>query len=178
MSLAIPTERPHRNRDRVDTLHDMLVRFVEAKSEASGGGGGDSRLESRLLGFDPLTWTREYRELDRCLDRLRWLAEHGRPMIERNVSSAAAWWNVRARYLEAETVRREVHSRRTHSGERVPGRLPGNYEIVARPTILQGKSQHMLVRVWDPGVRPEVVAAALRWISREYRGTPASYSAA
>lgn len=174
-------ERPRSTSDRrrVETIHDMLSHYHDARAESSGwGDGGSSRLESRLLGLDPLTWTPAYRELERCLERLRWLAGHGRPMIEKGVSSGAAWWNVRARYLEAETVRREVHMRKTHSGQRVPAPLPRNMEVLARPTILNGSSQSLLVRVWDPRVDPQVVGAALRWISGEFRGQPASYSVA
>lgn len=162
---------------RVGTIHDMLNRYNEARSEASGVGGGGSRHESRINGFDPETWTPEFRELERCLERLRWLASHGRPMIAHNVSSGAAWWNVRQRYLEARVVRREVRMRKTHSGHRVPVRLPSYMEVVARPTVLQGKTQYMLVRQWDERVDPHVVGVALRWISDEFRGRPAVYDA-
>lgn len=181
-------ERPHRHdehqreRDdprRIATLHEMLQHYNHARSEASGGaGGGGARHEARLLGLDPTTWTREYRELERCLERLRWLALHGRPMIERGVSSGAAWWHVRQRYLEAREVREEVHLRKTHSGDRVPAHLPRNKEVIGRPTILQGRSQRLLVRVWDPAVDPHIVGAGLRWISREFRGEPRPYSVA
>lgn len=182
--LPLTAERPRthneeatrRTKQRVETLHDMMTRYHEARSESAGPGGGGSQHGSRINAFDQRTWTREYQELERCLDRLKYLAQHGRPMIERNVSSSAAWWHVRARYLEATISRREIHLRKTHSGERVPARLPRNCEIVARATILHGKSQHMLVRTWDPRVDPRIVGAALRWISREYRGTPAVYS--
>jgi hypothetical protein len=169
-------ERPRTRTDRIETLHAMLTHYTEARSEAGSGGGGGSRPESRLLAFDASTWTREYEELERCLNALRYLAQHGRPMIEQGVSSAAAWWHLRARYLEAETVRREVHFRKTHSGERVPARLPSNMEVVARATILNGRTGHMMVRVWDARVDPRVVAAGLRWLSAEFRGSPAVYS--
>lgn len=178
MQATMTAERPRaHSRDRIATLHDMLTRYHEARSEASGVGGGGTRLEGRLLAFDSQTWTREYQELDRCLQRLRWLAEHGRPMIEHGVSSGAAWWHLRQRYLEAHVGRREIHMRKTPAGERVPI-VPRNMEVVARPTILQGKTQMLLVRSWDQRVDPQVVGAALRWISREFRGTPASYSVA
>ena len=169
-----PTGRPREDR-RVDTLHDMLLRYNEARAENSSAGGGGTQHSSRIHSFDAQTWTREYQELERCLERLRWLAEHGRPMIERNVSSGAAWWNIRARYLDAEIVRKELHLRKTHSGDRVPQPLPRNSEVVARATILHGKTNYMLVRTWDARVDPQVVGAALRWISREFRGTPAVY---
>lgn len=165
-------------RRRTGVLHDMLNHYNEARSEATGAGGGGSRHESRINAWDPETWTPAYRELERCLEGLRWLAQHGRPMIERGVSSGAAWWHLRARYLEAELVRREVHLRKTHSGTRVPVPLPRNEEVVARPTILQGRSQTLLVRRWDQRVDPHVVQAALRWISREFKGQPAPYSVA
>lgn len=167
--------RPRYGRDRVDTLHEMLTRYHEARAESNGGGSSGGRNESRLLGFDPTTWTREYVELERCLNELRGLAHNGRPMIEHGVSSSAGWWHLSHRYLRTETVRREIHMRRTHSGERVPARLPANMEVVSRQTILHGKSSHMLVRVWDTNVDPKVVGAALRWVSRSYRGTPAVY---
>ena len=153
----------------------MLLYYTEARSEAGSGGGGGSRPESRLLAFDAQTWTKEYAELERCLNALRYLAQHGRPMIERDVSSSAAWWHLRARYLEAVTVRREVHYRKTHSGERVPARLPSNCEVVARATILNGRTGYMMVRQWDARVDPRVVAASLRWLSGEFRGSPATY---
>jgi len=173
-------ERPTGSHDRrrLDTIHDMLSHYHEARSEAGGTGGGGSRLEARLLGWDPETYTREYRELDRCLDRLRWLAQHGRPMIAKGISSGAGWWHLRMRYLESQVVRREIHTRRTHNGTRVPAPLPRNCEVVARPTILQGRSQTLLVRTWDARVDPQIVRASLGWISQEFRGHPRPYSAA
>ena len=177
MPATMPLERPRQvSTDRVDTIHEMLVRYDEARSEGSSAGGGGSHYEARLNTWDSQTWSREYRELDRCLDRLRWLAEHGRPMIERSISSGAAWWAIRSRYLESTVVRREVHYRRTHSGERVPARLPSNMEVVSRQTILNGRAGYMMVRVWDPRVEPAIVGAGLRWISREFLGQPAVYS--
>jgi hypothetical protein len=170
--MTLERTAPRRNTDRVDTLHEMLVRLEEARSEGSSAGGGGSHHEARMNTWDALTYTREYKELDRCLERLRWLAEHGRPMIAPDVSSAKAWWHIRHRYLATEVVRREVHYRRTHSGERVPARLPRNMEVVSRQTILNGRAGYMMVRVWDPRVDPAVVGAGLRWISREFRGTP------
>lgn len=164
------------DRDRTQAIHDMLTRYEQARSESSSPGGSGGRHESRLLEFDHQTWTSAYRELDRCLERLRYIAQHGRPMIERGVSSSTAWWHLRHRYLHADVVRREVHSRRTHSGERVPVALPANMEIVARQTILNGKSSSMLVRVWDRRVDPKIVAAGLGWIAGQYRGMPAVYS--
>ncbi len=169
-------QRPRHGRDRVDTLHEMMCRYETARAESNGGGSSGGRNESRLLGFDPTTWTREYQELERCLNELRTLARNGRPMIEHNVSSSTAWWHLSHRYLRTETVRREVFMRRTHNGERVPNRLPANMEVVSRQTILHGKSSHMLVRVWDTNVDPKVVGAALRWIAREFKGSPAVYS--
>ncbi len=167
--------RPRHGRDRVDTLHEMLTRYESARAESNGGGSSGGRNESRLLGFDPQTWTREYQELERCLNALRYLGAVDSPIIEKGVSAQRAWWHISHRYLRTETVRREIHMRRTHSGERVPARLPANMEVVSRQTILHGKSSYMLVRVWDTNVDPKVVGAALRWIARSYNGTPAVY---
>ena len=185
MPATMPLDRPapvirvneHHPR-RLEALHDMLSHYSDARSEASGAGGGGQRLEARLLGFDRETWTPEFRELERCLERLRWLAGHGRPMIERGLSSGVAWWSIRQRYLEAEIVRHEIHTRKTRSGHRVPVSLPANVEVVARPTILNGSRQHVLVRRWDQRVDPQVVRAGLRWISGEFRGEPRPWSVA
>lgn len=169
-------ERKRPRDHRTEALHEMLLRYSEAKSESSGLGGGGSHHEARMNVWDAQTWTREYRELERCLDALRYMAEHGRPMLERNVSSSAGWWHLRHRYLVTDTVRREVFMRRTHSGERVPARLPANMEVTSRQTILNGKTSYMMVRVWDARVDPAVVGAALRFLAREFRGVPATYA--
>ncbi len=159
--------------DRVHTLRLMLERYPEARAEAQGGGSSGGRREARLLGFDPYTWTQEMRELERCLERLRALA-HGRsPMLERGISSRRAWWHLRQRYLEARVVRREIHTRKTHSGERVPKRLPANMELASRQTVLHGQTTYALVRVWHPDVDERVVEAALRYLDAEFRGAPA-----
>lgn len=163
------------NSDRQHTIRAMLERYDEARSASSGPGGSGRRHESRLNQFDPHTWTAEYQELERCLDRLRWLAHHGRPMIEKNMSSGAAWWHLRERYLNARTTRRLIHSRVTRTGHRVPARLPANTEIVGRPTILHGTTSSVIVRTWDARVDPGIVDAAVRWLAREYVGTPALY---
>lgn len=176
MTSLLERPRPRPRSDRVDTIHEMLCRYEEARAENGGGGGGGSQHESRINAFDPQTWTREYQELERCLERLRWLAAHGRPMIEKNVSSSTAWWHLRHRYLETHTVRREVHLKKTHSGDRTLARLRHNEEVLARQTILNGRKSFVLLRVWDPRVEPTYVGAALRWIAREFKGTPAVYS--
>jgi hypothetical protein len=162
--------------DRVDTIKAMLALYQEARSVSSGAGGTGGRADSRYLEFDPSTWTREYKELERVLERLRYLAGHGRPMIARNVSSSTAWWNVRQRYLECEKVRRLVHLRKTHSGERVPTGLRQNEEIASRTTILNGSQTSVMVWRWNPKVDLGVVDVAVDWMSSEFRGTPSVYS--
>jgi hypothetical protein len=149
----------------------MLASFSDARAEAFGGGGAGGRATSRINSFDPATWTRSYQELDRVLEHLRYLAGHGRPMIARDVSSSTAWWSIRARYLDAKIVRREVHLRKTHTGNRVPI-LPANSEIASRATILNGRTCSMMLRVWDGGVQPRVVDATIGWIDEQFKGRP------
>ncbi len=176
MTLTMTIEHPRKTADwRTTLIESMLEHYHEARAEAYGGESTGARNTSRINAFDTKTWTHEYVELERCLDHLRYLAGHGRPMIAKNVSSSTAWWNLRERYLNAQTVRREVHTRRTHSGNRVPVELPRNMEVVSRQTVLNGKTSSMLVRVWDPGVDLRVVRVAVDWVAGEFKGTPAVY---
>lgn len=168
----------NQQQEKEQTIREMLSRYEQARSSAgsSTGDGAGGRFESRINTFDPLTWTPEYRELERCLLRLRWLAEHGRPMIAKGVSASRAWWHLRHRYLEARVVRREVHLDENHRRTNRRPRLAGNMEVVSRQTVLQGRSSMMLVRVWDSRVDAAVVDAAVSWLACEFRGMPAVYS--
>lgn len=159
--------------DRTETLHEMLVRLPEARAQAKGEGGRGGQFSSAILVFDPVTYTREYRELDRVLTVLRTMAQSRGPMIARNVTSGQAWWNLSHRYLLCQLVRRDVHTFKTRAGHRVPRKLPANMEVVSRPVLMHGEKASMLVRVWDSRVEPRIVQAALEWVSQEYRGTPA-----
>lgn len=159
--------------ERTDTIREMLLRFPEAQAQAKGEGGMGGRFESCLLTFDSLTWTREMRELDRCLTELRRLAQTTSPIIARDVSARQAWWHLSHRYLLCQLVRREIRTRKTRAGHRQPVRLPANVEVVSRPTLMHGDRASMLVRTWDAGVRADVVDVAVGWVSREFRGEPA-----
>lgn len=169
---VIPLERTRLN-DRLETLHEMLLRLPEARAQAKGEGGRGGQFSSAILVFDPVTYTACYRELDRVLTLLRTQAQTRGPMIARNVTAGQAWWNLSHRYLLCQLVRREIHTHKTRAGHRVPRKLPANMEVVSRPTIMHGDKASMLVRVWDPKVEPLKVQAALEWVSREYRGEPA-----
>lgn len=170
------TREPTRaNTRREDTIKEMLSTFQEARSVSNGDGGTGGRADSRYLEWDHSTWTREYAELERVLEHLRWLAGHGRPMIARNLSSSAAWWNIRQRYLESEKRRRLVHLHKTRSGDRIPVGLPRNMAVASRSTILNGKQASVMVWVWNPAVDLRVVDATVGWISQEFRGQPAVY---
>lgn len=160
---------------RTESLRAMLSTYQEARSVSNGAGGTGGRADSRYLEFDPSTWTREFQELERVLNHLKYLAGHGRPMIARNVSSSTAWWHVRERYLHCEKVRRLVHLRKTHSGERVPTGLRPNEEIASRTTILNGSQTSLMVWRWNPKVDLGVVDVAVEWMSGEFRGSPATY---
>lgn len=163
-----------RSTEREDTLRAMLDRYPEARAQAKGEGGMGGRFESALLTFDPLTWTREMRELDRCLTELRRLAQGLSPIIARDVSARKAWWHLSHRYLLCVTTRKTVRTQKhQRTGERRIGRLPAYMEVIARPTLLHGKEASVLVRQWDPGVRMNVVDVAVQWIAGEYRGVPA-----
>lgn len=175
MSLERPDASPIEREPRLNALHVMLCHFNEARSEAGGWGGSGGHHTSRINVFDENTWTREYVELERVLDELRTMAQGLRPMISKGVSSSIAWWNLRERYLNAQVVQREVHVRKTKSGNLEPVQLPRNMEVVSRQTNLHGRTSSMLVRVWDHGVDDEIVVAALRWVSHEFKGRPAVY---
>lgn len=158
---------------RLETLHEMLTRLNEARAQAKGEGGRGGQFSSAILVFDPVTYTREYRELDRVLAELRRQANTRGPMIAKNVTPGQAYWHLSHRYLLCQLVRREVHTVKTRAGHRVPRKLPHNCEVVARPVLMHGEKASMLLRVWDGGVKPEIVQAAIQWVSREYRGEPA-----
>ena len=161
-----------RSDSRTETLHEMLLRYPEARAQAKGEGGRGGQFSSAILVFDPLTWTAEFRELDRCLQMLRSQAQARGPMVARNVTAGQAWWNLSHRYLLCQLVRKEIHTHKTRAGHRVPRKLPANMEVVSRPTLMHGEKASMLVRVWDRKVDPDKVRAALEWIGREFRGTP------
>lgn len=179
---VIALDRPHK-RDpkdpwdfgdpRLNELHGMMLRFHEARSQAKGEGGRGGQFSSAILVFDPLTYTREYRELDRCLTELRRQANTRGPLIAKGVTPGQAWWNLSHRYLLCTLKRTEIHTTKTRAGHRVPRKLPHNMEVVARPTLMHGDKASVLVRVWDSAVDPAKVAAAIQWLSTEYRGVPA-----
>lgn len=171
----IPLERP-RNSERIETLHQMLSRYSEAQSQKRGEGGIGGQFSSAELVWDDTTWTPAFQELERCLIELRKLAKTTRPIIPPGISSSKAWWCLQERYLNSKVIRREIRTRRTRSGHRIPANLPRNQEVVARPILLHGDRSEMLVRVWNPGVEMESVEAALDWIAKEYRGQPAMFS--
>lgn len=175
---ATMTRPQTRTGNRTEALHEMLARYDEAKAESSGVGGGGTHNESRINAFDPTTYTPAYRELDRCLERLKWLAYHGRPMIAKNVNAYRGWWNLDQRYFRCEKVQKPIHLRKTRSGDRIPAGLPRNMAIASRATILNGSQALAMVWVWDPRVDLAVVDETVAWISKEFRGTPSVYSEA
>lgn len=150
----------------------MLSVYVDCRQESGERAGTGGRRESRLLTFDPRTWTREMRELDRCLTLLRDRARSRGLIIEKGVTAGQGWWHLRQRYLEAHVVRRELRTRKTRSGHRTPV-VPKSAELLASVTVLTGGRCQALLRVWHPGVDERVVDAAVRFLVREYRGEPA-----
>ncbi len=172
---VIPLDRP-RNTDRLHTIRAMLDRWDEAHAQKRGDGGIGGQFSSAELVWDDTTWTPAFQELERCLIELRKLAKTTRPIIPPGISSGKAWWCLQERYLNSKVIRREIRTRRTRSGHRIPVNLPRNQEVVARPVLLHGDRSEMLVRVWNPGVEMAAVEAALQWIEREYRGQPAMFS--
>lgn len=170
-------ERTERMTDtRADTIRAMLDRWDEAHSQKRGEGGIGGQFSSAQLVWDSTTWTPAFQELERCLVELRRLAKSTRPIIPPGISSGKAWWCLQERYLSSKVIRREIRTRRTRSGHRVPSNLPRNQEVVARPVLLHGDRAEMLVRVWNPGVDLDSVDAAVAWIANEFRGTPAVFS--
>lgn len=172
-------DHPRSSDERCDTIRAMLDRYPEAQAQAKGEGGRGGMFSHAILQWDPNTWTREYQELERCLLELRRRALSRGPMIAKNVTSGQAWWHLSHRYLLATTARKEVHvhvNRKT--GHRTPGRLPSNCEVIARPTLLNGRTASALVRTWDSKVDPHVVAAAVQWVSGEFRGEPGVFKEA
>ena len=164
--------------EKKQQIRSMLETYEQALSEppgGEGGGGNNHRNDSRYLGFDPTTWGKEYRELQRCLDDLRALAVGSSPILAHGVSARKGWWSLRERYLTCAYATEEVRLRKTRSGDRVPVPLPANKEIVSRQTILNGKSSTMRVRVWNQGVDPHAVSVALDWVTTSYRGRPAGW---
>lgn len=159
-------------RERQRVLRLMLALYIDCRQESGERAGSGTRRESRLLAFDPRSWTPQMRELERCLDLLRDRARARGPMLERGVTAGSGWWHLRQRYLEATTVRRELRTRKTRSGHRVPV-VPAHAEVLSAPTSALGGRCSVLLRIWHAGVDERVVDAAVRWISGEYRGEPA-----
>ena len=172
-------DHPRSSDRRCDTIRDMLSTYTQAQAQAKGEGGRGGMFSHAILQWDPATWTPEYQELERCLTELRRRALERGPMIAKNVTSGQAWWHLSHRYLLARTARKEVHvhvNRKT--GHRTPGRLPHNCEVIAQPTLLNGRTASVLVRTWDGRVDPHIVKAAVEWVSGEFRGEPSVFKEA
>lgn len=176
LALAVPRPAGARMTDpaRRAALKQMLDRYDDARStDGRSFGSGFQHNESVILQFDQKTWTPKYQELERCLIELRTLAHGRRPMIAKGVSSSAAWWHLAERYLRCRTERRELHTRKTRAGHRVPQGIGKNMEVLSRPTLLHGSRVAVVLRVWHPGVREEIVDAAVDWIGERFVGEPA-----
>lgn len=144
---------------REQTIVEMLAWYEDARAQAQSESSRGGEFDSSALVFDPFTWTREYRELERQLEILK-------------RSKPSLYWHVSQRYLVTYCVRREVFTHKTRAGHRVPIRLKPWEEVASRATLLHGDRAEMIVRVWDRRVDPTLVQEAIRWIARSFRGMP------
>ena len=132
-----------------------MLRYFNDAEEVLNGPSGIRGDGDATPGMAPV-WNRSYRELDRCLRKMRdeapWL-----------------WWDVRERFLGCDYRVVECPLKRTQKGP-VP-RLPANCEEVAIVEYL-ARTAVVRVRRWSELVRPERVAAGVRWVSDEFRGEP------
>jgi hypothetical protein len=148
--------------EREQTIRLMLERFNEAQAQKKGEGGIGGQFSSAHLQWDETTWNSSYVELSRCLEKLR-----NDPVRSR------VWWSVRQRYLHCQIRRREVAVKYNHRKTvRTPVSLPSNEEVVSRQTVLNGKTTMLMVRVWDPKVREDLVDEGVKWLAKEFRGKP------
>ena len=159
--------------DRADIIREMLSRYHEAQAQAKGEGGLGGQFSSAMLTWDHETYTREYRELDRCLNLLRLQAEGG-AVFKSGTSARRVWWAIRERYLHCTLVQREVHTYRTKSGHRVPKPLPAGQEVVSRQVMMLHGKATAIVRVWDDRVDSKLVDEGVRWLAGEFRGRPST----
>lgn len=155
---------------RERTIVEMLERYQEALAQAKGEGGIGGQFSSAMLLWDGQTWTPEFRELERCLWKLRELARQG-GVIE-DEPAHRVWWNIKERYLVAQLRRRTVHTQKTKRGYRVPVGIPPNAEIVSRVTQLRGEQSSVILRIWDNRVNSAILAIGVGWLADEFRGSP------
>lgn len=129
----------------------MLHRFHEARDPAFGRDGmpGDGDGVAHM----PSTWNQSYRELERCLVRLR------------DVKSQA-YHHVMARHVDR-TER--VKLLRFVSGKPV---LPPRCEVVAGTVSVGEKYATCRVMEHPEWVDERMVAHGLAFLSREFRGEP------
>lgn len=136
-------------RDQI--LVTMLCRYNEAVDPAFGrdgepsGGDGYPHL--------PSTWNASYRELERCLVRLR----DRLPM---------AYQHLVTRYVDR-TAKIRVCA--VVNGKPV---LPDRCEVAAGQVASGDRFAVLQVMTWPDWVREELVRAGLLFVSREFRGEP------
>lgn len=138
------------------TIVELLRRYEEAQEGGSGDGPGDGRLP-----LMPSTWNGSYRELERCLKRMR----RAEPSL---------WWHVTERYIRTSSIRREVPVRRPWRNglPTVEFVLPPHCELAAGGTKVGDKTAGVRLVVWNPGVELGKVRLGVEWLAREFRGEP------
>ena len=150
---------------KAEKIAEMLRRYEEARETLNGpsgvrGDGGDVCLM-------PVTWNASYRELERCLQRMRESRESlVRCSDGEKRSPRALWWHVTERFLRPELRHMRVPVR---GGK---PRIPAHAELHAGAVEVGEKWARVIVCVWSPAVSEVAVDAGLEWLADSFRGEP------
>ncbi len=133
----------------------MLASYNDARETLNGP--TDFRGDGTSVTLMPKTWTREYRELDRCLRKLR--DEH-----------PSTYAHLRERYLACQPFNEIV--RKVSINDRGNIILPNHTEIL---TEIDRRKNVATVRLrrWHPWVRREQLNESLDYLAEHFHGEPA-----
>lgn len=128
----------------------MLARYEDAQETLNGP--SDIKGDGNSIAAMPSTWNDSYRELERCLLKLR-------------TERPTQYWHLCERYVRCATKQIEVPMQNGKP------KLPPHTELAAiRETGRRYTT--VMVKQWTPAVRAEKVRKAIDYIASEFKGEP------
>jgi hypothetical protein len=135
---------------REEKLDTLLDHYVEAQETIYSGAGRDAADDAGVV-LMPLVWNMSYRELERCLKRMRALAETAgaaSPVFRSWYFHVNAWY-LRAERKRAPMIRKDKKGRDYH--------------------VTTGAGPQFVLTVKREG-NPGMVLMGLGWLSAEFEG--------
>lgn len=146
-----PEKRPRLLSTKEEKIDELLDHFTDIQ-QTTFGRGGVGMGEGGVIQM-PEAWNQSYRELDRCLIRMRGLAaDDVTPSFRRSYLHLRGWYltpKIRFRYRKV----RKVH-----------GKMVESFEPAGEPRDR--------VKLIDRQGHPSLVLMAVAWIGLEFQGEP------